>query len=236
MSLKDRVALVTGGTGALGRAVVKHLVNSGARVHVPWIMPEEVEQLYAFLGADATKVRLYQSDVTREDQVDALFANLDAQGGRLDILANIVGGFVYASLAETDAATWRKMLEMNATSAFLCCRAAVTLMQRNNWGRIVNVAAVPALGRGAASMSAYSASKAAVLNFTYSLSAELRPYGITANAIVPSIIDTPANRKSMPGADTKTWLNPAEIADVVGFLASDAAHIVTGSALNLTLG
>jgi len=159
-----------------------------------------------------------------------------AVGKRLGILVNLVGGFAYASLDDTDPATWQKMLAMNATSAFLCCKYAVPHMRAGGFGRIVNVAAAPALGRGAASMSAYSASKSAVLNLTYSLSQELVRDGITVNAIVPSTIDTPANRAAMPQADRSTWLAPADLAGVITFLASEAAGIVTGTAVNLSLG
>jgi NAD(P)-dependent dehydrogenase (short-subunit alcohol dehydrogenase family) len=128
------------------------------------------------------------------------------------------------------------MMAMNATSAFLCCKYAAPFLKASGSGRIVNVAAQPALGRGASNMSAYSASKTAVLNLTYSLSQELVRDGITVNAIVPSTIDTPANRASMPDADRSTWLAPEAIAGVIAFLASDAAGIVTGTAVNLSLG
>ena len=234
-SFQDRVALVTGGSGALGRAVVNQLAAEGARIHVPWIVEEEVGQLQQYLGPHAAQVTLHRADVADEAAVGQLFREIDAHG-RLDILANICGGFAYASLEETELATWRRMLEMNATSAFLCCRAAAPLMKRGHWGRIINVAAQPALNRGAANMSAYSASKAAVLNLTYSLAEELRPAGITVNAIVPTIIDTPANRKAMPQADAAKWLAPEQIASVVLFLASDPAGIVNGTALNLSNG
>jgi NAD(P)-dependent dehydrogenase (short-subunit alcohol dehydrogenase family) len=234
--LKNRIALVTGGTGALGRAVVKRLASDGAFVHVPWIVEREVAELKSYLGKLASKVTLHSADVTDEASVRALFRQIAERSKRLDILANICGGFAYAALEETDAATWKRMLDMNATSAFLCCRAASPLMKKSGGGRIVNVAAGPALNRGAAMMSAYAASKAAVLNLTYSLSEELRPAKITVNAIVPTIIDTPANRSAMPKADTSAWLKPEEIAEVIGFLASDAARIVTGTAVALNKG
>lgn len=144
-----------------------------------------------------------------------------------------MGGFAYASLGDTEPATWDRMLSMNATSAFLCCRAAVPGMRAGKWGRIVNVASVPAVGGGAANLTAYSAAKAAVLNLTYSLAKELMADGITANAIVPSTIDTPANRAAMPDADRSTWLSAEAIGDVVVMLASEQAGIVTGTAVNL---
>lgn len=233
-TLEGRVALVTGGTGALGRAVVARLATGGADVHASWVTEAEVTDFAAALGRRVQRVHLRRSDVTDPASVDQLVTGVTESAGRLDILANIVGGFAFASLEETAPAVWQRMLALNATSAFLCCRAAAPVMRRRRWGRIVNVAAVPALERGAAGMSAYAASKAAVLNLTYSLARELAPHGITVNAIVPSTIDTPANRKAMPEADTSTWLAPDEIAEVIAFLASDRAAAVTGTAVNLS--
>jgi NAD(P)-dependent dehydrogenase (short-subunit alcohol dehydrogenase family) len=232
-SAARRVALVTGGTGALGRAVVARLVADAMEVHASWVHEAEADELKAALGRDTERVHLHRADVTEPTSVEQLFADVVSGTDRLDILANVVGGFALAPLEETDPAVWQRMLALNATSAFLCCRAAAPLMRRRQWGRIVNVASAPALERGAASMSAYAASKAAVLNLTYSLAKELGPSGITVNAVVPSIIDTPANRNAMPQADTSTWLRPPEIAEVVAFLVSERAAVVTGTAVNL---
>lgn len=235
-TLHGRVALVTGGTGALGRAVVAAFADEGAIVHVPWLRAREVGGLKPYLEATDGRVHLHQADVTAPGPVTRLVEDVTAAEGRLDILANVVGGFAAGALVETDPITWQKMLALNATSAFLCTRAAVPHMQRRQWGRVINVAAGPALERGAADMSAYAASKAAVLNLTYSLSEELVRDGITVNAIVPSTIDTHANRAAMPKADVSTWLAPQEIARVMVFLASEDAAIVTGSAIALSRG
>jgi NAD(P)-dependent dehydrogenase (short-subunit alcohol dehydrogenase family) len=224
--------LVTGGTGALGRAIVERFVSAGLRVHVPWIVEQEKQELERALGASVSNVKFERCSVTSEEEVAVLFR----ETGPVEILANIVGGFVYAPLEKTDVATWQKMFDLNVTSAFLCCRAAVAGMKERRWGRIINVSSGPALNHGAANMSAYAASKAAVLNFSESLAKELVQCGVTVNALVPSVIDTPANRKAEPGADTSRWLKPEEIAGVVEFLASDAAAVVNGSAVNLTRG
>jgi NAD(P)-dependent dehydrogenase (short-subunit alcohol dehydrogenase family) len=128
------------------------------------------------------------------------------------------------------------MIALNATSTFLLAREAVQLMKPNRSGRIITVAAVPAVARGGANMSAYAAAKAAVLNLTQTLAAELVREGITVNAIVPTTIDTPANRAAMPDVDASTWLSPAAMADVIVWLAGDAAGIVTGSAVMLSRG
>ncbi len=232
----NRVVLVTGGTGALGRAVVRRFVADSANVHTTWFDQREVNELKVILGNAADAVSFHQADVTSEASVHRLFATVGEEDGPVEILANIVGGFVFASLDETDGGMWDRMISMNATSAFLCARAAVPGMRASGWGRIINVASGPAINRGAANMSAYSASKAAVMNLTESLAKELIGDGITVNAIVPSIIDTEANREAMPGADTSSWLSPDEIAQVVAFLASQSAGIVTGTAMNLTTG
>lgn len=222
-SLERHVALVTGGTGALGRAVVRRLLAEGADVHVTWHSRGELDDFRNYLGEDAEQVVLHEADVTDPDSVAALFGELN----RLDALANVVGGFAMGSLEDTTPKAWHHMMNLNATSAFLCASAR---------GRIVNVASGPALARGAANMSAYAAAKAAVLNLTYSLSKELGKDRITVNAIVPSVIDTPANREAMPDADRSSWLAPEEIAEVIAFLVSDAAEIVTGTAVNLQKG
>ena len=206
MSVEGRVALVTGGTGALGRAVVAELDDAGCTVHVPWIADHELPHLEERLGDRASAVTLHAADVGSEEQVAVLFETIESDSGRLDVLCNIVGGFVFASLADTGLDDWQRMLAMNATTAFLCCRAAAPLMRASGGGRIVNVTAMPAVERGAAQMSAYAASKAAVLNLTQSLAAELAGDHITVNAIAPSIIDTGANREAMPDADRGSWL------------------------------
>jgi len=232
---EGRSVLVTGGTGALGTAVVQAFADAGADVTVSWVSERERDALRSILGA-AARVRLVRADVTDPDGVAALCAAASKSTGRLDALIHLVGGFAFAPLGETEPATWQKMLGLNATSAFLCAREAVKRMRPQRRGRIVTVAAVPAVNRGAADMSAYAASKAAVLNLTQSLAKELVGDGITVNAIVPTTIDTPANRASMPDADTSTWLVPDAIARVVMWLAGDDAGIVTGSAVMLSRG
>lgn len=235
-TLRGRVALVTGGTGALGRSVVAAFADEGATVHLTWLRAREVTGLKPYLEATDGHVHLHQADVTDPATVARLVDDVTDAEGRLDILANVVGGFRAGALAETDPIIWQKMFTLNATSAFLCTRAAVPHMRRQQWGRVINIAAGPAVDRGADGMSAYAASKAAVLNLTYSLSKELVRDGITVNAIVPSVIDTHANRSAMPQADVSTWLEPQEIARVMVFLASDDAAIVTGSAIALSRG
>lgn len=220
----------------MGRAVVKRFLESGAVVHVPWIAEAEVTELETALGTAFSQVRLHQCDVTVEEQVGRLFVETKERSGPVEILANVVGAFSFGALDETDVAVWERMGRLNATSAFLCCRAAVPAMKAAGWGRIVNVSSAPVLNHGAANLSAYTAAKAAVLGLSESLARELAPWGITVNTLVPTVIDTPANRATSPGADRKGWLQPEEIADVIHFLASDAASAVSGGAINLYKG
>lgn len=235
-SLEGRVAVVTGGTGTLGSALVECFLAAGMKVHVPWVSSPEAEALREQFGdADETRLSLYRTDITRPDEVEELFRAVDETEHRLDILANIVGAFTWASVAETEPELWDRMLALNATSAFLCSRAALPRMRSRRWGRILTVSALPAVHGGAAQMSAYSAAKAALLNFTQSLAKELAGTGITANAVVPAIVDTPTNRKALPDADTSVWLDPAAVAKVMAFLATEAAGIVTGSAIELAV-
>jgi NAD(P)-dependent dehydrogenase (short-subunit alcohol dehydrogenase family) len=231
--LKDRVTLVTGGTGGLGRSVVKSFVEAGAAVHVPVFDDSELPALGDHLGDALSAVTLHRAvDLTDAESVSALFESMPPPS----ILINLAGGFAMGPIEATDPRTWRRMIDLNATTAFLTSRAAFPAMREARFGRIVNVSALPAMDRGATNMTAYGAAKAAVLNLTHALAREGADHGITANAVIPSIIDTPDNRESMPGSDRSDWLAPVDIARVVLFLASAAGGVVTGAALPLQRG
>lgn len=237
-SEEPRVAVVTGGTGALGREVVRELLRRGYEVHVPWYDEGEAEELRARVGAEdapeagADRLHLAEADVTDAEQVERFFGPVRTDG-RLDLLCNLVGGFAAAPLGETEPSTWRRMVEMNATSTFLCTRAALALLRPGGGGAVVNVAAWPALDGGGSGMSAYTAAKGSVVALTRAWARELRADGVRVNAVAPEIIDTPANRRAMPDADRSTWLDPSDIARVVAFLGSGDGRIVTGSVLRL---
>jgi NAD(P)-dependent dehydrogenase (short-subunit alcohol dehydrogenase family) len=235
---EGRIALVTGGAGALGRSVVERFLEEGANVHVPVFAEDEIAGLRRHLGTAGEAVTFHRNgDLTDVEKVATIFAAVrEAEGRGPEILLNLAGGFHSSPLEETDPGLWHRMWQMNATTAFLTSRAAFPEMKERGWGRILNVSAFPALDRGRKGLSAYGAAKAAVLNLTQTLAREGAGHGITANAIVPSTIDTPANREAMPDADTSAWLPPEEMAGVLAFLASDEARLVTGAAVTLTLG
>jgi NAD(P)-dependent dehydrogenase (short-subunit alcohol dehydrogenase family) len=229
-----RAVLVTGGTGALGQAVVDHFLGLGARVVVPWVSLGEADRLRERTG-DPDGLVLLHASATDPGGARAL-AEAARRAGHLDTAVLLVGGFAMAPIHETEPDTWDRMVALNATSVFQVAREVVPILRENGGGRVVTVAAEPALDRGAPGMAAYAATKAAVVSLTQSLAREGAEHGITANAVAPRIIDTPANRKSMPDADTSTWLRPEEIARVVGFLAGPDGGIVTGNVLTLNRG
>lgn len=237
-SLAGRITLITGGSGGLGRGVTRSFVEAGARVHVPVFSDGEVAPFREALGHHADDVELHHdADLTNPDVVDRLLREIrDRSGGDPAILVHLAGGFAMADVTDTEPDTWHRMMGMNATSAFLVARGVFPGMKAAGHGRILTVSALPALDRGARGMSAYGAAKAAVLNFTQTLAREGVAHGITANAILPSIIDTEGNREAMPDAERDHWLDPEAIGRVLRFLASDDGAIVTGAAIPLTLG
>jgi NAD(P)-dependent dehydrogenase (short-subunit alcohol dehydrogenase family) len=230
--LTGRVAIVTGGAGALGRATIRVLLDGGATVVTTDTHGHGMRDLGASLPDDLrTRFGTIEADVATEEGADAVVRHTTGAHGGLDILINIVGGYAGGpSVAETDLATWREQIELNATTAFLMARAAIPAMQSRGWGRIINVASRVAR-TAPAGLSAYAVSKAAVITLTEVLANELRDHGITANAIMPSVIDTPANRRAMPDSDFDQWVRPEQIGGVIRFLASDESGIISGAAI-----
>lgn len=216
-----REAVVTGGTGALGAAVVGRLVAAGATVHVPVYAAEELEG-FAYLSHD--RVKLHEElDLGIEEDVSTLYRAVPS----LFASIHIAGGFDMGPIGSTSLETWEHLMRLNATTCFLCCREAVKTMSDRE-GRIVNVAARPVLVP-TGQMTAYSASKAAVAALTLSLADELSNSSIWVNAIVPSIIDTPSNRAAMPDATFDEWPKPNEIAETIAFLASPRNTVTRGA-------
>ena len=224
--LDGRVALVAGGTGALGRVASAAFAAAGARVIATYDVDEEAAAVRGTLPAGC---ELAKVDLTRSDQVGPCVERVVAAHGRIDALLNLCGGFWGGvSIAETPAVELERMLELNLKTAFICARAVLPGMLARGAGRIVNVTARPALA-GGAGVGAYAIAKAGVATLTRVLADEVRDRGVTVNAIAPSVIDTPANRAAMPDADHASWVAPATIAAVLVFLASDAAAATSGA-------
>lgn len=221
MDFRNRTVIVTGGTGALGRAVVGVLLEAGAQCRVPYVVEAEAS---AFPHKD--KVELVpRCELTNEEDVARLYHGVR----HLWASIHIAGGFAMGSVTDTDKAGMLHMLNTNFLTCYLCSRAAVQSFDASG-GRIVNIAARPGLEpRHGAGMAAYAASKAAVAAFTQALAAEVAGSTILVNAVVPSVIDTPANRTAMPKADHASWPKPAEIAATIAFLASPENQVTTGA-------
>jgi NAD(P)-dependent dehydrogenase (short-subunit alcohol dehydrogenase family) len=221
MTFNNRTVIVTGGTGALGRAVVGALLAAGARCRVPYIADAEAASFPHKDGVTLVK----DCDLSEEAGIARLYDGV----GDLWASIHIAGGFAMGSIDDTDKAALLHMLNTNFVSCYLCCRAAIHGFGTAG-GRIVNIAARPGTEpRLGAGMTAYATSKAAVAAFTQALAAEVAGRGILVNAVAPSIIDTPANRAAMPKADHAAWPKPEEIAATIAFLASPANQVTTGA-------
>ncbi len=226
-----KVALVSGGTGGLGRAVSLAFLAEGASVAVPYFDEREFADLKAAAAENVTRLEGQSVDVTDEAATSTFVDGLIAKHGRLDVLVNTVGGYAGGlKLWEMDTKIFTRMLHLNLRSGFALARAVVPAMLKQEHGAIVNVAAKAAVDH-AAGASAYAASKAAAVAMMDSLAADLKGTGVRVNSILPSIIDTKANRAAMADADFSKWPKPEEIARVILFLCSDDATVVHGAAL-----
>jgi NAD(P)-dependent dehydrogenase (short-subunit alcohol dehydrogenase family) len=223
MDFSNKQVVVTGGTGALGSVVVAGLIKAGARCRVPYILDAEAAQ---FPLREDKRIELNKvTDLAEEPEVEKLY---DGVAG-LWASIHIAGGFAMGKVADTNEAGLSAQIDMNLTSCFLCCRAAVLAMGKNG-GRIVNVTARPALEpRLGAGMAAYTIAKAGVAALTAALAEEVAKDGILVNAVAPSIMDTAANRKAMPTADHDAWPKVAEVAATILFLASPENKVTRGA-------
>jgi NAD(P)-dependent dehydrogenase (short-subunit alcohol dehydrogenase family) len=227
----DHVVMVAGAAGNLGQAVARAFSTAGASLVLLDHVPDRLPGLFPG-GAGASEPLLLGSvDVTEPASVERAVQAALARFGRIDVLANTVGGYRAGKpVHETSLDTWQFMLDLNARTAFLLSRAVVPHMLAQGGGKIVHVGARAALSGGARA-AAYSASKAALVRLVESLAAELRRQKVNVNCVLPGTIDTPDNREAMPKADHSRWVPPEAIADVILFLASDAARAIHGAAV-----
>lgn len=232
--LSGRVALVTGATGGLGPSVVQAFIEAGAVVvGIGSRTGGEREAAIRALLADNGNGRftLVAADAMDEARVAEVVADTQATHGRLDILVNGIGGFHAGEpVTQTPLATWQRMFDLNLRPAFLFSKYATRAMVSQNWGRIINLSS-RAAHTGRKNAAAYAIAKNAVITLTEAQADEVRDAGVTVNAILPSIIDTPTNRAAMPNADTSRWPTADQVARVVLFLASADAGLISGASI-----
>lgn len=232
MSLRGKNAVVTGGTGGLGAVVVRRFVDEGMNITISYHSVQELSRLPDRIQTHITAVR---ADVTMESDVQQLFDAATSKGP-IDIVVNTVGGFVPGkAITDVTVGDWDSMMNLNLKSTFLCTREALRRMNGQTYGRIVNLSSMSGLNP-VAGRSAYIISKSAVSLFTEIAALEQRGSGITVNAIAPSIIDTAANRQSMPDEDFTRWVKPDHLADIICYLCSQEAKDVTGTTIKAAGG
>jgi NAD(P)-dependent dehydrogenase (short-subunit alcohol dehydrogenase family) len=224
MNLSGKVLVVTGALGTLGQAVTACLTAHGARLALlahrdaPEIMHSDAALMY-------TGIDLSQKDATR-GICERVFKDM----GRIDGLVNLAGGFHWDKLEGSSLESWESMFRMNLMTAVVACEAAVPYLLQAKRGAIVNIGAMGAI-KATCGMGAYAASKAGISKLTEALADEVKDRGITVNAVLPSILDTPGNRASMPDADFSRWVSPMAVAEAIAFLVSDQARDITGVSL-----
>jgi NAD(P)-dependent dehydrogenase (short-subunit alcohol dehydrogenase family) len=224
----NRVVLVTGGTGALGMALTKAFIVSNATLISSYVVDREVERLEEQIKS---VLHLIKADIGKEDDVKKLVSSVLGKYGQIHILVNVVGGYIGGkSVAEFDEKEWDLMMNMNLKSAFLISKYVIPQMISSKNGKIVHVSSRTGL-KSTGYDSAYAASKAGLIRFVESLSEEVKESNINVNCIMPSTIDTEANRMSMPNLDFSRWVKPQDLANIVLFLCSEEAKAITGAAI-----
>lgn len=231
MAFAKRTVVITGAAGNLGRAVAAAFAGRGAGLVLIDRRRADLESAY---GRDDGSRFTLPLDLSDQAATTAAVASALDRSGRLDVLCNVAGGFDMGdAVHETSDATWDLMADLNVRTLIHASRAVVPHMIAAGSGRIVNVGAAAAI-RGMAGMGTYCATKSAVIRLTEAMSAELREQGINVNCVLPSILDTPQNRTAMPDADPSRWVSPDSLAEVIAFLASDAARAIHGAAVPVT--
>jgi NAD(P)-dependent dehydrogenase (short-subunit alcohol dehydrogenase family) len=229
-----KVVMITGAGGNLGQAVVKRFADGGAALALVDRSPDKLAPFLSELGVSADRYHIVPADLADAAQVDALVQAFEQRFGQIDVLAHTVGGYGAGTpVHETGLDLWDKMMNLNARPVFIVGgRVAKHMVEKGIKGKIIFVLARNAL-KGAAKQGAYTASKAAAQRVMESMALELRDRGINVNAVLPGTIDTPPNRKDMPNADFSKWVQPAQLADAIAFLASDAASALVGASVEV---
>jgi NAD(P)-dependent dehydrogenase (short-subunit alcohol dehydrogenase family) len=220
--MNGKIIVITGASGALGQVVLERAVKSGATIAA-------IDHSARTPASTPDRLQIGGVDLSDAAQADAAIAAVVKQFGKIDVLINIAGAFTFENIADGNNKSWETMHRLNLLTALNASRAAIPHLTSSKAGRIINIGAMGALQAGAG-MGPYAASKAGVHRLTETLAAELKGK-VTVNAVLPSTIDTAANRRDMPNADFSKWVTPDELASVILFLASDAASALTGALL-----
>ena len=229
MDFTGKVVVVTGATGALGQAVTRAFLQAGARVVATYTREAEFNALQENVSGRENLFGI-KTNVLDETSVQAMIEQAGRLGS-LDVLVNTVGGFLGGvPVAETTLEQFDKMFALNLKSAFLCCKHVLPLMLQHRRGCIINISSQGGL-HGGEGLSVYGASKAGLINFTQTLAAEGKRHNITANAVIPGVIDTPANRQAMPSANFAEWVTPTAVAQTILLLASETAQAINGATI-----
>jgi NAD(P)-dependent dehydrogenase (short-subunit alcohol dehydrogenase family) len=236
LDLSSHACVVTGATGNLGHTVVRAFLERGAHVAIPVRDAAKQQELREALGEltgtpDAPRLIAGIADLAIREQMDAFVEQVMRAWGRLDVLANLAGGFGSGSALDLDAI--ERLWEQNVRTTVTATAACVRPMRARGYGRIVSVGSVTAL-KGRKGAAGYAMAKGAIVRWTEALAEELKGEGITANCVLPTTIDHPTNRANMPKADPKTWVSPAELAAIIVFLCSPEASGITGTAIPVT--
>ncbi|MBC6424636.1 MAG: 3-oxoacyl-ACP reductase FabG [Hormoscilla sp. SP5CHS1] len=223
--MKDKQVLIPGGTGGLGLGVVPLALARGAQITIPYRTQKHVDRLKSILpAAEFAKIRFVEIDLTQEPAVEQLVNDM----GRVDVLLHLVGGFSMGKTHEYSYQHWKQDFDLNLHSTFLTCKHSLRKMLAHGYGRIVTIGSRGAV-QPAGQMASYGASKAAVIALTQAIADETKGTNITANVVLPSIFDTPSNREAMGAENAANWVKPESLAQVICFLASEAAADVRGA-------
>jgi len=230
-SLKDKVTIITGAMGNLGTATARLFQQAGAKTVLVDHSPDRIRVAFKDIADSPDHLLVGGIDLSDTASLGKLLEQTLSRFGRVDALVNTVGGYRGGKpVHETDLADWDFLFNVNVRTTLLCCRAVIPQMLKQKRGAIINVASRDGLS-GSAGYAAYSASKSAVLRLTESLAAELKASNINVNCIMPGTIDTPQNRAAIPNGDFSKWVEPAAVADVIAFLASDVSRAINGAAV-----
>jgi NAD(P)-dependent dehydrogenase (short-subunit alcohol dehydrogenase family) len=238
--------LISGGTGGLGRNLIKYFLNCNLKlIIVTYRSEKEMQSLKSELAnapsvkqqqkssssSGSTEIEYIQTDITNQEQVKNLISNIFERYGQIHVLVNLVGGYIGGkSIIELEVSEWDKMMDINLKSAFLISKNIMPKMIENRYGKLVHISSRTGI-KAEGNDSAYAASKAGLVRFVESVSKEVKNYNININCILPTIIDTEDNRKAMPNADFTKWLKPEDLSNVILFLCSDQSKLINGAAI-----